>query len=183
MTLYPTTPSPSDTETAWGRNESQPKKSSPISKKSSQPGASKLATPNSASKYVYSFGAGKADGNEGQKNLLGGKGANLHGMTKLGLPVPPGFTISTDVCTHFYANKKTYPKLLESQVKTSLARIEKTMGRKFGGNKNPLLVSIRSGARASMPGMMDTILNLGLNDQTVEGLVTESKDARFAFDS
>ncbi len=134
-------------------------------------------------RLVYSFGGGKADGNEGMKNLLGGKGANLHGMTQLGLPVPPGFTITTEVCTHFYSNAKSYPKALESQVRTALSRIEKTMHRKFGGRKNPLLVSVRSGARASMPGMMDTILNLGLNDETVLGLVEESKDPRFAYDS
>ena len=134
-------------------------------------------------KYVFSFGGGKADGREDQKALLGGKGANLHGMTRLGLPVPPGFTVSTDVCTHFYANNKNYPKVLESQVRLALSKIEKEMGRKFGSDKSPLLVSVRSGARASMPGMMDTILNLGLNDQTVQGLINESKDARFSYDS
>ena len=134
-------------------------------------------------KLAFFFGAGKAEGAEDLKDLLGGKGANLHGMTKLGLPVPPGFTISTEVCTYFYSKNKKYPAALESQVKTSLARVEKTMGRKFGGKKNPLLVSVRSGARASMPGMMDTILNLGLNDETVEGLIQESKDARFSYDS
>ncbi|MGZ3687450.1 MAG: pyruvate, phosphate dikinase, partial [Bdellovibrionota bacterium] len=117
------------------------------------------------------------------KNLLGGKGANLHGMTKLGLPVPPGFTISTDVCTYFYDNGKSYPKSLEAQVKQALARVEKVMGRKFGAKKNPLLVSVRSGARASMPGMMDTILNLGLNDETIQGLIAESNDPRFSYDS
>lgn len=134
-------------------------------------------------KYVYSFGGGKADGKEDQKNLLGGKGANLHGMTSLGLPVPPGFTISTEVCTYFYDNKKSYPKVLDPQVKQALGQVEKLMGRKFGGRKNPLLVSVRSGARASMPGMMDTILNLGLNDETVQGLIDESKDPRFSYDS
>jgi pyruvate,orthophosphate dikinase len=150
-------------------------------------------------KLAFFFGDGKAEGATLGKELLGGKGANLHGMTKLGLPVPPGFTISTDVCTHFYANKKTYPKTLEAQVKQSLARVEKAMGRKFGSAKNPLLVSVRSGARASMPGMMDTILNLGLNDETVQGLIhsgpgSSSKNdpenspknsdvARFSYDS
>jgi pyruvate,orthophosphate dikinase len=134
-------------------------------------------------KYVFSFGGGKADGNEGQKDLLGGKGANLHGMTKLGLPVPPGFTISTEVCTFFYDNNKNYPKALEAQVGQALGRVEKVMGRKFGSRKHPLLVSVRSGARASMPGMMDTILNLGLNDETVQGLIDESGDARFSYDS
>ncbi len=134
-------------------------------------------------KFVYSFGGGKADGNETQKTLLGGKGANLHEMTRLGLPVPPGFTMSTEVCTYFYANHNNYPKNLESQVRTALKRVEKEMGREFGGKKNPLLVSVRSGARASMPGMMDTILNLGLNDVTVEALAKEATNARFAYDS
>jgi pyruvate,orthophosphate dikinase len=155
------------------------KTSSAISKKNSRPGTSKGL----GARLVYSFGAGKADGNESQKDLLGGKGANLHGMTKLGLPVPPGFTISTEVCTYFYGNKKSYPKALEGQVTKGLTQIEKIMGRKFGGRKNPLLVSVRSGARASMPGMMDTILNLGLNDETVQGLIEESKDPRFSYDS
>ena len=134
-------------------------------------------------RYVYSFGAGKADGTENMRDLLGGKGANLHGMTKLGLPVPPGFTISTEVCTYFYGNKKTYPKALEAQVEQALSKVEKNMGRRFGARKNPLLVSVRSGARASMPGMMDTILNLGLNDETVQGLIEESRDPRFSYDS
>lgn len=134
-------------------------------------------------KFVYSFGGGKADGNELMKNLLGGKGANLHEMTRLGLPVPPGFTISTEVCTHFYANHRNYPKALEGQVRLALKRVEKEMKREFGGKKNPLLVSVRSGARASMPGMMDTILNLGLNDVTVEALAADAKDPRFAYDS
>lgn len=143
----------------------------------------KTASKTGPKRSVYFFGGGKAEGSEGQKELLGGKGANLHGMTKLGLPVPPGFTISTEVCTFFYQNKQTYPKALEAEVKKALARVEKEMKRKFGSKKSPLLVSVRSGARASMPGMMDTILNLGLNDETVEGLITESGDARFAYDS
>ncbi|MGE0614167.1 MAG: pyruvate, phosphate dikinase [Bacteriovoracia bacterium] len=134
-------------------------------------------------KFVYAFGGGKAEGVETRKDLLGGKGANLHGMTRLGLPVPPGFTISTEVCTYFYGNKRTYPKGLEAQVRTALAKVEKQMGRKFGARKHPLLVSVRSGAPASMPGMMDTILNLGLNDETVQGLIEESKDERFSYDS
>ena len=117
------------------------------------------------------------------KELLGGKGANLHGMTKLGLPVPPGFTVTTEVCTHFYTNKKSYPKGLEAEVRNALAKIEKIMKRGFGAAKNPLLVSVRSGARASMPGMMDTILNLGLNDKTVQALVDDTKNPRFAWDS
>ncbi|MCC7441528.1 MAG: pyruvate, phosphate dikinase [Bdellovibrionales bacterium] len=149
-----------------------------MSAKKSKTGALK-----STGKFVFSFGGGKAEGNETQKDLLGGKGANLHGMTKLGLPVPPGFTVTTEVCTFYYGSKKTYPKVLEAQVKTAMARVEREMGRKFGAKKNPLLVSVRSGARASMPGMMDTILNLGLNDETVQGLIAESKDARFSYDS
>jgi len=134
-------------------------------------------------KFVYSFSPGRAEGAEGMKNLLGGKGANLHGMIKLGLPVPPGFTISTEVCTHYYANDKKFPNTLHQQVKAGVAMIEKSMKRQFGGSKNPLLVSVRSGARASMPGMMDTVLNLGLNDKTIEGLIAESKDERFSYDS
>jgi pyruvate,orthophosphate dikinase len=134
-------------------------------------------------KWVYSFGGGSAEGRAEMKNLLGGKGANLAEMSNLGLPVPPGFTITTEVCTFFYENGKTYPKDLEEQVKTGLARLEKSIGARFGDRQNPLLVSVRSGARASMPGMMDTVLNLGLNDETVEGLTRRSKDARFAYDS
>jgi pyruvate, orthophosphate dikinase len=147
------------------------------------PGAGKAGAKARKGALVYSFGGGRADGAEDMKELLGGKGANLHGMTKLGLPVPPGFTITTEVCTFFYQKKQTYPKPLEAQVRAALSRVEKEMGRKFGGRKQPLLVSVRSGARASMPGMMDTILNLGLNDQTVQGLVEESQDARFSYDS
>ncbi len=151
----------------------------------SKTGASKSAKSGSVGRerFVFFFGGGKADGNEGMKDLLGGKGANLHGMTRLGLPVPPGFTISTELCTHFYGHNKTYPKTLEPQVKQALIKVEKLMGRKFGSRQKPLLVSVRSGARASMPGMMDTILNLGLNDETVEGLVEESNDPRFSYDS
>jgi pyruvate,orthophosphate dikinase len=134
-------------------------------------------------KYVYFFGAGKSEGNAEMKNLLGGKGANLAEMTNIGLPVPAGFTISTELCTYFYDNDKTYPKVLYSQVKDALAKVEKAMGAKFGDEKNPLLVSVRSGARASMPGMMDTVLNLGLNDKTVVGLIEQSGNARFAYDS
>ncbi|MEO6025761.1 MAG: pyruvate, phosphate dikinase [Candidatus Binatia bacterium] len=117
------------------------------------------------------------------KNLLGGKGANLAEMAGMGLPVPPGFTISTDVCTYYYDNRRTYPAVLQQQVKEHLARVEGMTGRKFGDPKNPLLVSVRSGARASMPGMMDTVLNLGLNDQTVQGLITDANSERFAWDS
>ena len=134
-------------------------------------------------KWVYSFGGGAAEGSAALRNLLGGKGANLAEMSSLGLPVPPGFTITTEVCTHFYANGRAYPAELESQVAAALAAIEKTIGAKLGDAKNPLLVSVRSGARASMPGMMDTVLNLGLNDETVEGLAKISGDERFAWDS
>ena len=134
-------------------------------------------------KWVYAFGDGSADGSADMKNLLGGKGANLAEMSNLGLPVPPGFTISTEVCTHYYDNAKSYPGDLESQVQDALNKIETTLGRKFGSVDKPLLVSVRSGARASMPGMMDTVLNLGLNDETVEALAAESGDARFAYDS
>jgi len=135
------------------------------------------------SKYVYTFGNGQADGRADMKNLLGGKGANLAEMNHMGLPVPPGFTISTEVCTYYYDNGRSYPTELTAQVKDGIAYIEKLTGAKFGDNQNPLLVSVRSGARASMPGMMDTILNLGLNDKTVEGLIKRSGDARFAYDS
>ncbi|MCM8812250.1 MAG: pyruvate, phosphate dikinase [Candidatus Omnitrophica bacterium] len=134
-------------------------------------------------KYVYFFGAGKADGDAKMKGLLGGKGANLAEMTRIGLPVPPGFTITTEVCTYYYNNKLTYPKVLNGQVEEAVARLEKLTGKKFGDRQNPLLVSVRSGARESMPGMMDTILNLGLNDQTVEVLARRSGNPRFAWDS
>jgi pyruvate,orthophosphate dikinase len=134
-------------------------------------------------KWVYSFGDGAAEGSAEMKNLLGGKGAGLAEMSNLGLPVPPGFTITTEVCTYFYDNGKTYPKELTGQVTAALGKLEAALGARFGDETNPLLVSVRSGARASMPGMMDTVLNLGLNDATVEGLARRSKDARFAYDS
>ncbi len=134
-------------------------------------------------KWVYSFGGGKAEGRADMKNLLGGKGANLAEMSNLGLPVPPGFTITTEVCTHYYANGNTYPAELVAEVQDGIAHVEKILGKTFGNDDDPLLVSVRSGARASMPGMMDTILNLGLNDLSVEGLAKKSGDARFAYDS
>ncbi|HXR87304.1 MAG TPA: pyruvate, phosphate dikinase [Stellaceae bacterium] len=134
-------------------------------------------------KWVYGFGSGAAEGRADMRNLLGGKGANLAEMASLGLPVPPGFTITTEVCTYFYANNKSYPKDLTEQCAAALAKVEKAVGRKFGDAANPLLVSVRSGARASMPGMMDTVLNLGLNDRTVAGLAEASGDKRFAYDS
>ncbi len=135
------------------------------------------------SKCVYFFGDGKAEGNTGMKNLLGGKGANLAEMSNLGIPVPPGFTITTDVCDAYYKNNRNYPSELEDQMKEAMSGVEKIMGAKFGDSSNPLLVSVRSGARVSMPGMMDTILNLGLNDTTIEGLVARSGNARFAWDA
>jgi pyruvate,orthophosphate dikinase len=134
-------------------------------------------------KYVYYFGGTEADGNADMKNLLGGKGANLAEMINMGLPVPGGFTITTEVCTYYYDENKTYPKVLADQVDESMAKLEKEMGMKFGDVKNPLLLSVRSGSRASMPGMMDTILNLGLNDETIKGLIEKSGNERFAYDS
>ena len=133
--------------------------------------------------YVYYFGDGRAEGNAKMKEVLGGKGAGLAEMTNIGVPVPPGFTISTAVCTYFYDHDKTYPPELQKEVADNLARVETSVDRKFGDRNKPLLVSVRSGARASMPGMMDTILNLGLNDETVEGLARSSGDERFALDS
>ena len=144
--------------------------------------ARKSASPK-APKYVYTWGAGKADGNGGMKPLLGGKGANLAEMTRIGLPVPAGFTITTEVCTYYYANKRTYPKSLQAEMDSGMRNVEKIMGYKFGDSVGfPLLVSVRSGARDSMPGMMDTILNLGLNDQTVLSLAKATKNERFAWD-
>ncbi len=133
-------------------------------------------------RYVYSFGGGKADGNSSLNWLLGGKGANLAEMASLALPVPPGMTISTEVCTYYYARQHRYPTELEQQVSTGLKRLEKIIGRRFGDPRNPLLLSVRSGARVSMPGMMDTVLNLGLNDLTVQGLIQQSGNERFAYD-
>jgi len=135
------------------------------------------------SKWVYSFGAGHNDGRADMKNLLGGKGANLAEMASIGLPVPPGFTITTELCTEFYKNNRVYPASLDAQVEEALARIETAVGRRFEDAEKPLLVSVRSGARVSMPGMMDTVLNLGLNSETVQGLARSSGDERFAWDS
>lgn len=133
-------------------------------------------------KYIYFFGAGKAEGNAQMKDLLGGKGANLAEMTNLGIPVPPGFTITTDACRYFYANNGAWPSTLEEEINQNLEKLEQLMGAKFGDPNNPLLVSVRSGAKFSMPGMMDTILNLGLNDETVKGLITKTNNERFAYD-
>jgi pyruvate,orthophosphate dikinase len=154
-----------------------------------QPAQAGKAAPKSAAhasgkgKWVYAFGGGKAAGRAAMRNLLGGKGAGLAEMAHLGLPVPPGFTITTEVCTYFYAHGKTYPKDLKAQVEAALAAVGRITGKTFGDKKNPLLVSVRSGARASMPGMMDTVLNLGLNDTTVAALAEKSGDRRFALDS
>jgi pyruvate,orthophosphate dikinase len=147
---------------------------------------STMATAKKSTKYVYSFGGGKADGNESMKNLLGGKGANLAEMAghpKLRLPVPPGYTLTTEVCTYYYQNKKKYPAELAAQAQKALAAVEKEMGKKFGDVNNPLLVSVRSGARKSMPGMMETVLDIGLNEKTIEGVIKQSGDARFAYDA
>jgi pyruvate,orthophosphate dikinase len=134
-------------------------------------------------KWVYGFGGAKTEGRRDMKELLGGKGANLAEMSSIGLPVPPGFTVTTEVCTYFYQHKKQYPAELKKQVEEAVARLEKDLGAKFGDPANPLLLSVRSGARVSMPGMMDTVLNLGLNDETVAGLAAKSGDERFAWDS
>ena len=145
-----------------------------------------MAQVKKASKYVYYFGSGKADGNESMKNLLGGKGANLAEMAghpKLRLPVPPGFTITTEVCTYYYNNKKKYPAMLKAEVQKSLTAVEKEMGKKFGDKDNPLLVSVRSGARRSMPGMMETVLDIGLNEKTIQGVIKQSGDERFPYDA
>ena len=135
-------------------------------------------------KYIYSFGAGKAEGNGSMKELLGGKGANLAEMSgTLKLPVPPGFTITTEVCTYYWNNKRTYPKTLQADVETNLKKIERETKKQFGSEKNPLLVSVRSGARASMPGMMETILNIGLTEKTIPGMIAKTGDPRFVYDA
>ena len=162
----------------------QKKKAKAPTKKAKAKAATKRASTrnlNKEVKYVYDFGK-KTDGDAKQRELLGGKGANLAEMARIGLPVPPGFTISTEVCTYFYKNKRSYPKSLDGQIRSSVALMEKQLGKKLGDTKKPLLLSVRSGARDSMPGMMDTILNLGLNDETVEALATASGNARFAWD-
>ncbi|HEC80498.1 MAG TPA: pyruvate, phosphate dikinase, partial [Firmicutes bacterium] len=134
-------------------------------------------------KYVYFFGDGKAEGNKEMRNLLGGKGCNIAEMTNIGIPVPAGFTISTEACVYFFENGGKHPRGLEEEVENNLRKLEKVMGRRFGDKKNPLLVSVRSGARVSMPGMMDTVLNLGLNDETIEGIAEQMGDERPAYDS
>src|SRR5262245_46401339 len=162
----------------------RPRASAKSKKKAVQKSVRRTAKPAPAkSKWVYSFGDGRAEGKALMRNLLGGKGAGLAEMANLGLPVPPGFTITTDVCTYYYANDKRYPKDLRGQVEKALAQVGRITGKTFGDRSNPLLVSVRSGARASMPGMMDTVLNLGLNDETVDALAKKSGDRRFAYDS
>ncbi len=162
----------------------QKKKAKAPNKKAKAKAAPKRASTKTSKKevkYVYDFGK-KTDGDAKQRELLGGKGANLAEMARIGLPVPPGFTITTEVCTYFYKHKRTYPKALDGQLRSSVALMEKQLGKKLGDTKKPLLLSVRSGARDSMPGMMDTILNLGLNDDTVEALSQASGNARFAWD-
>jgi len=160
------------------------KSTRPIRKDSRSPRSSaKLRDSAKSGKWVYTYGDGRAEGKTQMRNLLGGKGAGLAEMANLGLPVPHGITITTDVCTYYYANDKRYPKDVEKQVTAGLAHIARITGKTFGDRTNPLLVSVRSGARASMPGMMDTVLNLGLNDVTVEALAKKSGDRRFAYDS
>ncbi|RZO57739.1 MAG: pyruvate, phosphate dikinase, partial [Limisphaerales bacterium] len=136
-----------------------------------------------AKKYVYHFSKSKTDGNGSMKALLGGKGANLAEMSSIGVPVPAGFTITTEVCTYYYDNGKKYPKTLDAEIEANITKVEKAMGKKFGDLENPLLLSVRSGARESMPGMMDTILNLGINDEVVEALAKKTGNAKFAWDS
>ena len=134
-------------------------------------------------KSVYFFGNKKADGNADMKNLLGGKGANLAEMTNLGIPVPAGFTITTEVCTYYYQNTQSFPQDLDKQIKLSIKKVEQAMGKKFGDNKDPLLLSVRSGARMSMPGMMETVLNIGLTSKTIPGLIAKTGNARFVYDA
>src|ERR1700751_3421016 len=131
-----------------------------------------------APRYVYYFGDGQADGKGTQKPLLGGKGANLHEMTRIGLPVPPGFTITTEVCSYFYDHNRSYPPQLNAQLAAAMAKVEKSTGKRFSDQERPLLVSVRSGARDSMPGMMDTILNLGMNDEGVEIVAKKTNNSR-----
>ncbi|MDP9254467.1 MAG: pyruvate, phosphate dikinase, partial [Verrucomicrobiota bacterium] len=154
-----------------------------FAKLKSRPRAARATKAKKTPRYVYYFGDGQADGAGTMKPLLGGKGANLAEMTRIGLPVPPGFTITTEVCTYYYENKRSYPPQLEEQVTTALAKVEKSVNKKLGDRERPLLVSVRSGARDSMPGMMDTILNLGMNDEVVEIVAKKSGNARFAWDS
>ena len=145
--------------------------------------SSKSKSKSKSTKYVYFFGNGKAEGDAKMKSLLGGKGANLAEMTNIGIPVPAGFTITTETCDLFYKSGKKWPAGLEEQVRENIAKLEKAMGLKLGDRNNPLLVSVRSGAAVSMPGMMDTVLNLGLNSEVVQGLIVKTENERFAWDS
>ena len=155
-----------------------------VIKKAKKPAkAARPAKSPKAPKYVYFFGGGKADGKAEMKNLLGGKGANLAEMVNLGITVPPGFTITTEVCTLYYKNNKKYPKELKAQVDAAMAKVEKIMGKKFGDPNDPLLVSVRSGARSSMPGMMETVLNIGLTTKTIPGLIKRTNNERFVYDA
>jgi pyruvate,orthophosphate dikinase len=158
------------------------KKTATKKKTSKKKTAKKAATPKKG-KLVYFFGDGKADGTSEMKNLLGGKGANLAEMVNLKIPVPPGFTITTEVCTLFYKNKRKYPRELEGQANNALARVEKIIGKKFGDPNDPLLFSVRSGARVSMPGMMETVLNVGLTTKTIPGLIKRTNNPRFVYDA
>src|SRR5256714_4450800 len=154
-----------------------------VARKVSRRGFQAVSRKRKTSKYVYLFAGGKADGDGSMKPLLGGKGANLAEMTRIGLPVPPGFTITTEVCTYFYAHKRTYPSSLQAEIESGIANMERIMGTKFGDTeKMPLIFAVRSGARASMPRTMDQILNLGLNDETVKALVRATNNERFAWD-
>jgi pyruvate,orthophosphate dikinase len=174
---------PSAKPAATARKPLKKAAAKPVAKPVVKAAARPAAEAPKAGKWVFTFGDGKAEGRADMRNLLGGKGANLAEMANLGLPVPPGFTIPTSVCTYFYAHGKTYPKELKAQVEKALDYVGKLTGKTFGDSDNPLLVSVRSGGRASMPGMMDTVLNLGLNDRTVEALAELSGDRRFAYDS
>jgi pyruvate,orthophosphate dikinase len=176
---------PSSAKAAKGAAKASPPARSvaKTAKPAAKPAAKPPASAAKSGKWVYTFGAGKAEGTAGMRDLLGGKGANLAEMANLGLPVPPGFTIPTSVCTYFYAHDKSYPKELRALVEKALEHVGKLTGKGFGDAADPLLVSVRSGSRASMPGMMDTVVNLGLNDETVEALAKKSGDRRFAFDS
>ena len=163
----------------------RPRASAKSKKKAVQKSPRRTAKPGvrqAKGKWVYGFGDGRAEGKASMRNLLGGKGAGLAEMANLGLPVPPGFTITTDVCTYYYTHDKQYPKDLRGQVEKALAQVGRITGKTFGDKSNPLLVSVRSGARDSMPGMMDTILNLGLNDKTVGALAAKTNNPRFALD-
>jgi pyruvate, orthophosphate dikinase len=166
-----------------GRTKPRPKASAAKARAKKTTKAAKAPAKTRGHKWVYTFGDGAAEGRSSMRNLLGGKGANLAEMANLKLPVPPGFTITTEVCTYYYANKQSYPAELKPQVEKALDQVARITGKRFGDQADPLLVAVRSGARASMPGMMDTVLNLGLNDVTVQALAKSSGDARFAYDS